>query len=296
MRYAVVLCVGLAVTPIASGCGGDALHDHAVSDSGPAPRGDRDTTAGDPLGPTDTADGADTNAPGDPRGDDQALEHPPVAVAALGTAWVGARLLVNATVGFDGSQSYDPEGTPLTFAWQLTATPLGSGAALTGPATVWPMLTPDLGGDYTVALTVTDAASLTATKSLTVTVEAPYTNAPFNVTVVNYTLSGTDCFTASPVLTGSLTVDRNDPAIVFHFDSSDFVGTIDDQAHFSAEFNQEFNYVDGCRWGSRDRLVGAFTTQHAFWADHSYTEWVLASDGDCDTPCVVSSRIEGTRQ
>jgi len=286
----------LAVAVMGVSCGDDALHSDARQSGEPTSWGDWDTVIGDSQQPSDSHASPDVDAPTDSRGDDLAVDQPPVAVPALGAAWVGARLQIHTTVGLDGSASVDPEGMPLSFAWRIIATPLGSGVSLTGPATVWPMLTPDLGGDYTVALTVTDVAGLTDTKTLTFTVEAPYTDAPFTVTVVNYTLSGADCFTVSPVLTGSLTIDRNDPSIVFHFNSSDFVGTIDGQAHFAVELYQEFNYADGCHWGARDRLVGAFTTPNTFWADHSYTEWVIISDGACAPACVISSRIEGMRQ
>jgi len=60
-------------------------------------------------------------------------------------------------VTLTGSGS-DPDGnTPLTFAWELTATPVGSTAALADSNTATPSFTPDLLGDYTVQLVVTDS-------------------------------------------------------------------------------------------------------------------------------------------
>lgn len=63
-------------------------------------------------------------------------------------------VLVGSTVTLDGSGSYDPQGSPLTYDWSLTGRPAGSGAALSNSSAVSPTLTVDEVGHYTVTLKV----------------------------------------------------------------------------------------------------------------------------------------------
>lgn len=64
-------------------------------------------------------------------------------------------------VTLDGSGSADPDGNvPLSYAWSITGKPAGSTATLTNPTSVFPTFTPDLLGDYTVELVVTDSLGL----------------------------------------------------------------------------------------------------------------------------------------
>ena len=74
---------------------------------------------------------------------------------------------VNFIVTLDGSGSSDPDGMagdpPLSFAWSITAQPVGSLASLDDDTAVMPSFIPDLVGTYAIQLIVTDhlgAASL----------------------------------------------------------------------------------------------------------------------------------------
>ena len=69
------------------------------------------------------------------------------------------------TVNFDGSNSYDPDGGTLTYAWSF-----GDGSTDRGET---PSHTYTSTGTYTVTLTVTDNEQVEATDSLTVTVSEP---------------------------------------------------------------------------------------------------------------------------
>jgi len=61
-------------------------------------------------------------------------------------------------VNLDGSASTDPdENYPLTYTWQITGTPEGSATELWDADTVSPTFIPDLMGDYTIELVVTDS-------------------------------------------------------------------------------------------------------------------------------------------
>lgn len=56
----------------------------------------------------------------------------------------------------DGSQSSDPDGDPITFAWTMSSNPDGSGSVLAGETTDSPTFTPDLLGEYAIELVVSD--------------------------------------------------------------------------------------------------------------------------------------------
>jgi K319-like protein len=63
----------------------------------------------------------------------------------------------NGLVTLDGSGSSDPDGNPITYAWSFLSRPAGSSAAFSNPAAVNATFTPDLPGDYTIQLIVTDS-------------------------------------------------------------------------------------------------------------------------------------------
>jgi PKD repeat protein len=89
-----------------------------------------------------------------------AVDQPPVAVIGASVTAGVAPL----TVAFSSAGSSDPEGTALTYAWAF-------GSAGTSTAAN-PSFTFTAAGTYTVTLTVRDAGGLTASSSLTITVNA----------------------------------------------------------------------------------------------------------------------------
>ncbi|TCN66897.1 PKD domain-containing protein [Vibrio crassostreae] len=65
----------------------------------------------------------------------------------------------NEVANLDGSQSYDPDNTgELTFSWDITSKPDGSNAVFSLTEEV-AKFTPDLPGEYTIALTVNDRSN-----------------------------------------------------------------------------------------------------------------------------------------
>jgi hypothetical protein len=73
------------------------------------------------------------------------------------------------TIVLDGTGSFDPEGNPLSYAWQLTARPAGSSAMLSTTLGAAPLLVADVPGTYSATLTVA-AGGLSATDSVAVTI------------------------------------------------------------------------------------------------------------------------------
>ena len=59
-------------------------------------------------------------------------------------------------IQLDGSQSFDPDGDPITFDWVITSRPPLSGATLLNPNDAQPTFEADLLGTYIIELVVTD--------------------------------------------------------------------------------------------------------------------------------------------
>jgi hypothetical protein len=76
--------------------------------------------------------------------------------------------LYGSVVTLNGSQSYDPNGDELSYAWSFTSKPQASQASLNGANTATPSFVADLHGDYIVQLTVKDAFGGTASDTVTV--------------------------------------------------------------------------------------------------------------------------------
>jgi hypothetical protein len=77
----------------------------------------------------------------------------PVAHAGADQSAVAGR-----RVPLDGSASSDPDGSPVTFEWALTARPAGSNAVLQNPSSPAPWFIADRNGLYVVQLIVNDGA------------------------------------------------------------------------------------------------------------------------------------------
>ena len=89
--------------------------------------------------------------------------HRPIASAGNDiSATLGAR------VQLDGSNSSDLDGDPLTASWSISSKPKNSGVNLADVHTMHPTFTPDVEGDYVIALTVYDGGQTSLADSVTV--------------------------------------------------------------------------------------------------------------------------------
>lgn len=78
------------------------------------------------------------------------LNHPPVANAGPPpTGYLGDSLQL------DGSASFDPDGTPVTYSWSIISGPAG-GASLDATSVVGPHISATIAGTYVVQLVVSD--------------------------------------------------------------------------------------------------------------------------------------------
>ena len=77
-------------------------------------------------------------------------------------------------ITLDGSQSYDPEGQPLTYKWTIAAKPDGAETTIrddTLNVATW--VAGDLEGEYTIRLTVTDEFNVAVSTEQVVSVDKP---------------------------------------------------------------------------------------------------------------------------
>lgn len=102
----------------------------------------------------------------------------PVAVASQ----TNVSILLGGTVTDSAALSYDPQGNPITFAWQIDAAPAGSTAAISGATNTAALsFTPDVAGTYTLSVTVSNGVlssdalvTITAFSASAGTIPLPY--------------------------------------------------------------------------------------------------------------------------
>jgi hypothetical protein len=98
--------------------------------------------------------------------EDGSMNTPPVADAG-----VEQIVPTGNEVTLDGSNSNDPDGDDLTFAWTIVDAPQGSSATLSDSAAVAPAFTADLEGAYTIQLVVNDGNMDSDPATVTITAE-----------------------------------------------------------------------------------------------------------------------------
>ena len=97
-----------------------------------------------------------------------------ITTAVAGT---DQNVVAGEVVALNGELSTGADGNLITYEWRLVSTPYLSSATLNNPTDVNPTFTPDMPGEYTLTLKVTDSVSNTAEDSLIVTVTDSSENA-----------------------------------------------------------------------------------------------------------------------
>jgi len=140
-------------------------------------------------------------------------------------------------VVLDGSASYDPEGQPLNFHWELTSVPNSSAvtnAVLEGRYTANPRFNWDVPGIYTLRVTADDGENTSAPDYVAVQAvpnqpnQAPFADAGGNVTIDANAACSTGSFGSSPscapcsqrttTLDANSSTDPDGDPLRFHWD------------------------------------------------------------------------------
>ncbi|SEB25203.1 PKD domain-containing protein [Variovorax sp. YR216] len=93
-----------------------------------------------------------------------------VNLAPVAKAGPRQRSAIGQTVTLNGSKSYDPNGTSITYAWKFKSKPKKSTATLIGSTTVAPTFVPDVRGNYVVQLVVSDGQLTSVASSVMIQV------------------------------------------------------------------------------------------------------------------------------
>ncbi len=138
------------------------------------------------------------------------LSSPNTAPVSIATATPQEVILNGTTVELDASQSYDIDADNITYAWGWIAQPAGSAAALSDASSINPTFIPDVKGDYSLYLDVTDTSDVTTRSEITVT----FTNIePVAISSAVATAVVGDTVT----LDGSLSSDANGDALTYNW-------------------------------------------------------------------------------
>jgi hypothetical protein len=95
--------------------------------------------------------------------------HNQVPIAVIANSGSNIVATVGSTVTLDGSTSYDPDGTPVSYIWAQTS---GPAVSLSSPNTARPSFVPTRTGVYVFKLRVYDGIDTSSPASVTVTVQA----------------------------------------------------------------------------------------------------------------------------
>jgi len=85
------------------------------------------------------------------------IAYPP-NVPPTANAGTDQSVLTGSTVYLDGTGSFDPDGDPLTYFWEILESPVESSAYLNDPTSPTPSFTADQDGTYRIQLTVFDGS------------------------------------------------------------------------------------------------------------------------------------------
>nr|WP_154402259.1 PKD domain-containing protein [Ornithinimicrobium cavernae] len=132
--------------------------------------------------------------------------------------------ITGGTVTLDGTNSTDPDGDTLTYAWTLAA-PDGSTAALDDTSASRPSLIPDLPGEYAATLVVNDGTTDSPVDSVVILVtEAPGIDLPDEIVGKDLQVTSHVQLTEAPAAPTDVTVTVADESVAIISSDPDAVG------------------------------------------------------------------------
>ncbi len=123
--------------------------------------------------------------------------------------------MIGSTIHLDGSQSYDPDGDPITYQWSFVSKPAGSLATLSNPNIINPTFTADVHGTYIIQLIVSDLW----TQSAPATVEVSFSNVQ---PVADAGTSQSSIVGKTVILNGSGSSDANGDPLTYQWSFTSF--------------------------------------------------------------------------
>lgn len=119
----------------------------------------------------------DVPLPGDDDDDDDSVDtdtqNPGTNAAPVADAGDDQDVLVAQVANLDGSASYDPDGDPVDYAWEMVSRPANSTAYLINQTRVNPSFFVDRPGEYLIELVVDDGDLYSQPDTVLITAEAP---------------------------------------------------------------------------------------------------------------------------
>ncbi|WP_101758973.1 PKD domain-containing protein [Oceanicoccus sp. KOV_DT_Chl] len=180
----------------------------------------------------------------------------PINNSPVANAGADQGVTVSQKVVLDGGASSDADGDVLSFSWRFIAMPNGTSVSLVNPNSVNPEFTPDVLGDYSLELTVSDGRGTIST-DLVLVVAGASNNAP----VAD---AGVDQYVAIPALItldGSASTDQEGDTLSFRWE------------------------ITSMPAGSAASLLSATVVSTSFTADvaGAYVITLMVSDGELDS-------------
>ena len=119
-------------------------------------------------------------------------------------------VVAGSLVTLNGSQSTGADGSLITYQWSMITKPVGSAATIINQTTVNPTFTPDLSGQYSIKLVITDTKSVSSEATVTITASVVNAAPVANAGTVQSVVTG-----AVVTLDGSASSDANGDLLTY---------------------------------------------------------------------------------
>jgi hypothetical protein len=142
-------------------------------------------------------------------------------IAPIADGGPGGVIIIGTLTVLDGSGSYDPNGDPITYLWEMTSKPTGSTATLSSTTIVNPSFMPDLVGTYLFNLRVNDGIVNSEVSSIGYNALAVPNRAPIALVTGNLSVTVGTATTVS----GSTSYDPDGDTITYAWTLTKPVGS-----------------------------------------------------------------------